>query len=79
LLGKLELVRSVRRPKMKVEFLLTVRCTPETKGEMIDTFGKTFLELKEGIEAVVAKEDGVLQLPSNMVAARFVAESGRWD
>jgi hypothetical protein len=64
---------------MKVQFLLTIKCTPESRDEMIEGFPQAFLELKEWIEAVVAKEDGVLQLPSNMVAARFVAESGRWD
>lgn len=63
---------------MKVEFLLTIRCTPESRGEMIDTFGATYRHFREQIDASVASKLPIAIDPAT-TQIRWILNSGRWE
>lgn len=56
---------------MKVQ--LTIKLTPESRGEMIDAFGLLYREFREYIEKL--QVDGVLPVGT----IRWLIESGRWE
>ncbi len=62
---------------MKVEFLLTIRLTPESRGEMIDSFGAQYREFRDGVEASIASKQPIA-IPHD-TQVRWVLDSGRWE
>lgn len=56
---------------MKVQ--ITIKVTPESREEMIATFGAAYREFREYVEKLQA--EGVIP-PGNI---RWLLESGRWE
>ena len=52
---------------------ITFRLTPTTRGELIDTYGRTYREFRQHIEAL--QQAGVLP-PCSI---RWLLDSGRWE
>lgn len=57
--------------------VITFKLTPESRGEMIDTFGAEYREFREVIE--LANLNGAFGLPPEKVTLRWVVETGRWE
>lgn len=62
-----------------MKLCITFKLTPESRGEMIDTFGRTSREFKEAVEQLVAVHNGFIGVPAANVTLRWLFESGRWD
>lgn len=63
---------------MKVEFLLTIRLTPDTRQELIETFGANYRDFREHVEKQIA-EGQVIQIPAQPTQVRWLLDSGRCD
>jgi hypothetical protein len=59
---------------MKIQ--LTIRLTPESRGEMIDKFGAQYRDYREQLEAAV--QQGAFG-PPDKVNVRWLLSSGRWE
>lgn len=53
---------------------ITIKLTPESRGEMIDKFGGEYRDFREYLERLAAQ--GVL--PTN-TEFRWLLDSGRWE
>ena len=62
---------------MKIDFIVTIRTTPESREELIHLYGKQCLELQERINAEL--ETGMLVIPAALANVRMLFDSGRWD
>lgn len=55
---------------------ITFKLTPESRGEMIDTFGLQYREFREIMEIFQSKGGFG---PAEKVEMRWLVESGRWE
>ena len=62
---------------MKAEFLLTIRLAPESRQELIDTYGAQYRHFRQEVEQALRSGAG-LQLPPT-ARIRWLLESGRWE
>lgn len=62
---------------MKVELLLTIRLTPESRGEMIDSFAGSYRTLRAEIQEKVDAGTAI-EVPSD-TQIRWLLMSGRWE
>ena len=57
---------------------ITIKLTPESKGELTDTFGGQYREFRETFEKAV-QEHGVFSVPTKNVTLRWLVDSGKWE
>ena len=55
---------------------ITIKLTPETRGEMIDTFGRSSREYMDKIREFIGR--GVFGPVEKIKEPRFLLDSGRW-
>ena len=63
---------------MKIDFILTIRLSPESRGEMIDSYAKAYQVLRQQVEEQVGKT-GSLEIPVKAEDIRWLLASGKWD